>query len=173
MANNGWIGVDLDATLAEYDGFKGPGIIGAPVPRMVNKVQQWLAEGREVRIFTARVYTDGSPARNADANAAREAIIAWTEKYIGTPLKVTCTKDYSMVVLYDDRAKQVTPNTGRVVGDDDYLVPATPRMSKEDQANRIIGEGIRSLYDSNLLPTNLRMIVESVDKAVSDARGQA
>lgn len=52
---SGWIGVDLDGTLAMYDGFKGPEHIGDPVPKMLERVKKWLAEGREVRIFTARV----------------------------------------------------------------------------------------------------------------------
>jgi hypothetical protein len=122
MANNGWVAIDLDGTLACYDGFKGPGIIGEPIPRMVRRVKQFLAEGQEVRIFTARVYSDGTPARTAEARIAYEAILTWTEKNIGVPLKATCTKDYGMWVLYDDRAKQVVPNTGRVIGDDNALI---------------------------------------------------
>lgn len=51
---SGWIGVDLDATLAEYHGW-GDGSIGQPVELMLRRVTGWLAEGREVRIFTARV----------------------------------------------------------------------------------------------------------------------
>jgi hypothetical protein len=37
---NPWIGVDLDATLARYDGFKGETIIGEPIPLMVNRVKR-------------------------------------------------------------------------------------------------------------------------------------
>lgn len=33
----GWIAVDLDGTLAEYDGWKGSAHIGNPVPKMVEK----------------------------------------------------------------------------------------------------------------------------------------
>lgn len=54
MSNKGWIGVDLDGTLAHYDGWKGPEHIGAPIPAMVERVKAWLAEGKEVRISTAR-----------------------------------------------------------------------------------------------------------------------
>lgn len=46
--NGGWIGVDLDGTLAEYHGWDD-GRIGAPIPKMVQRVKQWLAEGKEVR----------------------------------------------------------------------------------------------------------------------------
>ena len=54
----GWIGVDLDGTLARYDGWKGPEHIGEPLMPMVERVKAWLAEGREVRIMTARVSPD-------------------------------------------------------------------------------------------------------------------
>ena len=53
--SRGWIGVDLDGTLAEYNGWQGPANIGAPIPAMVERVKAWLEEGRDVRIFTARV----------------------------------------------------------------------------------------------------------------------
>ena len=43
---NGWIGVDLDGTLAHYEGWKGIEHIGAPVPAMLERVKNWLAEGK-------------------------------------------------------------------------------------------------------------------------------
>ena len=46
----GWIGVDLDGTLSTHDGW-GDGSIGEPVPAMVQRVREWLAEGREVRML--------------------------------------------------------------------------------------------------------------------------
>jgi len=55
---SGWIGVDFDCTLAEYHGWNG-GELGPPIPAMVERVKAWLAEGREVRIFTARVAETG------------------------------------------------------------------------------------------------------------------
>lgn len=126
MASSGWIGVDLDATLAKYDGFKGPTVIGEPIPAMVDRVKAWIAKGYEVRIMTARVWapaisdTSMHPAeygkRVAEARHARRAIEDWTELHIGKRLEVTCQKDYSMWVLYDDRCRQVEPNTGRLLG---------------------------------------------------------
>ena len=118
---NGWIGVDLDATLAYYDGFKGPEHIGDPVPAMVERVKKWLAEGREVRIFTARVgctdliNKDGTRDNAAFAAQARTAIEAWSLKHIGVKLPVTAVKDFGMVALWDDRCVQVQPNTGMPV----------------------------------------------------------
>ena len=112
----GWIGVDLDATLAKYNGWVNGGHIGEPVPAMVARVQSWLASGQEVRIFTARVYSDGTRSRDNEAEAALRVIQDWCFEHIGTILPVTCVKDFGMIALYDDRAVQVEPNTGRLIG---------------------------------------------------------
>lgn len=103
MSNAGWIGVDLDGTLAEYGGWQGAGAIGRPIPLMLNRVKGWLDAGRDVRIFTARA---GDP-------ECLPAIEAWCVEHLGRVLPVTATKDYRMVALWDDRAVQVVPNTGR------------------------------------------------------------
>jgi hypothetical protein len=104
----GWIGVDLDGTLARYDGWVDHMTIGEPIPRMVNRVKKWLAEGMDVRIFTARVVrADELP------TTPIEVIQDWTEKHIGARLPVTGSKDYGMIELWDDRAVTVIPNTGR------------------------------------------------------------
>lgn len=114
-SNGGWIGVDLDGTLAEYHGWKGPGDIGIPIPLMVNRVIRWKAQGKDVRIMTARV----SPGKG-DAAACRIAIELWMHKNLGFILPITHEKDYMMVELWDDRVVQVIPNTGvRADGKDD------------------------------------------------------
>lgn len=104
----GWIGVDLDGTLAEYGKFQGHGHIGAPIPAMLDRVKRWLAEGRDVRIFTARV--SGPP---VEAEAARAVICKWVVEHVGLAMTITCVKDYSMRDLWDDRAVAVEKNTGR------------------------------------------------------------
>ena len=110
---SGWIGVDLDGTLAIYDGWVAADHIGAPVPRMVQRVKAWLAEGRDVRIFTARVghVPMGEPGR-LDPELIRACIEAWCVVHIGQALPVTAEKDLHMVELWDDRCVQVVPNTG-------------------------------------------------------------
>lgn len=108
---NGWIGVDLDGTLAEYDGWVSPTHIGAPIPKMVERIKKWLSEGREVRIFTARVFAGGR-VDAIELQMVRQSISEWCYQHIGQILPVTCTKDYGMVELWDDRAVQVVPNTG-------------------------------------------------------------
>jgi hypothetical protein len=102
-----WIGVDLDGTLAHYEGWKGGGHIGAPIPAMLERVRAWLKAGKEVKIFTAR------------ACVAEEIplIQDWLETECSLPrLEVTNVKDFRMFQLWDDRAVQVKVNTGEPVG---------------------------------------------------------
>lgn len=110
-AANGYIAVDLDGTLAHYDGWKGVEYIGAPIAPMVQRVQQWLAEGKTVKIFTARVARKGYQRRLAEL-----VIWAWCQTHIGIVLEVTNVKDMGMVELWDDRCVQVERNTGQPVG---------------------------------------------------------
>lgn len=111
--SGGWIGVDLDGTLAMYEDWVGPEHIGAPIPLMMARVKAWLEAGQEVRIYTARVGGN----RPFEANLARSAIKAWCIDHIGQELEVTCCKDYGMIECWDDRAVQVIPNTGRTIAD--------------------------------------------------------
>lgn len=106
----GWIGVDLDGTLARYDGWVGVTHVGEPVPAMLDRVRRWLAQGRDVRIFTARV------SRPDQAETARSVIEAWCQEHIGQILPVTNEKDTKVIELWDDRAVQVVANTGEPVG---------------------------------------------------------
>jgi hypothetical protein len=103
---SGWIGVDLDGTLATYGGWKGPDNIGAPVPAMVTRVLDWCNAGQEVKIFTAR----------ASVPEQIPPIIEWCKKHLGRELPVTNIKDFGMIELYDDRAIQVEINTGKIIG---------------------------------------------------------
>lgn len=106
MSHSGWIGVDLDGTLAHYDGWKD-GEIGRPIGPMIDRVRQWLTDGREVRVFTARVAVP-QPGVHA-------AIEAWCVEHIGAALPITCQKDYAMIELWDDRCVQIIPNTGKTI----------------------------------------------------------
>lgn len=118
--SKGWIGFDLDGTLAEYGGWKGPQHIGAPIPGTIQLVKRYLAAGREVRIFTARV--DGGKAalsvgvkegaQYADVAAIRAVIERWCAEHIGVVLPITNIKDYGMDLLFDDRAVRIVRNTG-------------------------------------------------------------
>ena len=106
----GWIGVDFDGTLAEYHGWAG-GHLGPPIPAMVDRVKLWLEEGKDVRIFTARVSAPVLFTRQAEVLMIED----WCEKHIGRVLPITNAKDYAMVELWDDRAVEVKTNTGEPV----------------------------------------------------------
>ena len=111
MEQSGWIGVDLDGTLAVYDGWIAENHIGVPIPAMVERVKRWIAEGREVRIFTARV-AEGGRVVQFGAQVVRDSIEAWCQEHLGAVLPITNVKDHGMIALWDDRAVQVVRNTG-------------------------------------------------------------
>ena len=103
----GWIGVDLDGTLAHYTSWNG-GAIGKPIPKMVERVKKWLRSGRVVKIMTARVaYNEGGH--------QEELIKDWCKEHLGERLPVACMKDFNMIELWDDRAVRVEKNTGEII----------------------------------------------------------
>lgn len=110
-----WIGLDLDGTLARYDGWRGLDSIGKPIPRMVRRLETWLEAGYQVKIFTARASVPGGV----------EAVKAWLEKHGLPELEVTNEKDFNLVEYWDDRAVQVLANRGMAV-----LRPAVSSMPK-------------------------------------------
>ena len=105
-----WVGVDLDGTLAYYDEWHGPSHIGEPIPAMLDRVNEWLAAGVTVKIFTARVSSS-----NPDRMESMGAIIRWSKQHFGTILEVTAEKDYGMIELWDDRCRRIETNTGRIL----------------------------------------------------------
>lgn len=134
MRTKGWIGVDLDGTLAHYDVWKGETHIGPPVAKMVGHVKTWLNDGfLDVRVFTARI-ASGAPEERA---AVERAIHLWCEEHIGQRLDVVCAKDYAMVQLWDDRAVQVIPNTGICMAE------ALEEMRQERDSLRAALDGAR------------------------------
>ena len=100
-----WIGVDLDGTLAHYEGWKGRDHIGESIPAMMELVKRWIDEGKKIKIFTARACEqDHIP-----------PVKAWLKENGLPDLEVTNCKDFGMVALYDDRCVQVITNTGQVI----------------------------------------------------------
>ena len=110
--HKGWIGVDLDGTLAEYRGWKGAGHIGDPVPRMLARVKAWVGEGQQVKIFTARVSPMACGNSPTVLEGVRKVIQEWCRLHIGKLLEITHEKDMAMMQLWDDRCIQIIPNTG-------------------------------------------------------------
>jgi len=104
-----WIGVDLDGTLAHFDMDRwereGYSYIGRPLIPMVMLVNRLLAEGKKIKIFTARVCTH--------PDLAIPYIRRWLlEAGLPGDLEITNMKDWYMDLLYDDRCIQVIHNTG-------------------------------------------------------------
>lgn len=100
----GWIGVDLDGTLAVYHSWRFDGSIGEPIPAMVAAVKAGLAQGWDMRIFTARV---------CDEERDQVALVqAWCSIVFGKILPVTNVKDYDCLEIWDDRACAIEANAG-------------------------------------------------------------
>ncbi|MBB5031437.1 hypothetical protein [Prosthecobacter vanneervenii] len=98
----GWIGVDLDGTLARTDTTLHPLQIGPAVLPMLKRVRYWVKTGRTVKIFTARAGDPGS----------ERMIHQWCERHGLPRLEITNRKDHQMIALWDDRAVGVLRNAG-------------------------------------------------------------
>ena len=110
----GWIGVDLDGTLAEYHGWRGIEHIGKPIRLMCDRVRTWLEKGKDVRIFTARV----SERDSGEMARCIFAIENFCLREFDERLPITNVKDFDMIQLWDDRAVQVVFNTGERIGEE-------------------------------------------------------
>jgi hypothetical protein len=124
---SGWIGFDLDSSIAEYREFHGPEEIGDPLSPDNSEsafctLQRYLREGKDCRIFTAR----------ADTKAAIKPIQDWCRKYLGQVLPITNKKDFETIEIWDDRAVQLNPKTGIPVVKQKKVVKAIPDMSNKN-----------------------------------------
>jgi hypothetical protein len=99
---DGWIGVDLDVTLAKCVSGANPFTIGPPVRLMHKRVRHWIRTGRKVKIFTAR----------AGDEEQRRLVEQWCKKHGLADLEITDRKDFGMLALWDDRAVGVVSNLG-------------------------------------------------------------
>jgi len=107
-----WKGIDFDGCVATYDPNQMTDIfwIGEPIWEMIDRIKAWIAEGWEIKIFSARA-TFGIP--------GIRCVQDWLEDVAGLPrLDVTNIKDGRCVAIYDDRAVQVEGNTGRLLGEE-------------------------------------------------------
>lgn len=96
------IAVDLDKTLAFHHSGMGIRVIGKPIPSMMKRVKEWIAEGNKVVIFTAR----------AGYKGAKPAIRRWLRSHGLGELEITNVKRPEFDEFWDDKAKPVTPNAG-------------------------------------------------------------
>ena len=122
-----WIGVDLDGTLARYDGWRGLDHVGRPVPVMLARVRHWLEEGYTVKILTARA---------GEGNAGILPVKKWLAENGLPDLEVTDRKDFAMIELWDDRAVQVVANTGKpFLSPSIFGRPAAPILPDESSGD--------------------------------------
>lgn len=122
MANKRVIAVDLDGTLAHYDGWKGIDHIGHVIPEVANAISDAQASGAEVWIFTARVSDPD------DHNLASDAIAKWLVENKINVSGISAVKHKFFTEFWDDRAIQVIKNKGIFVMDPDSIsdAPAAP-----------------------------------------------
>lgn len=103
------IAVDLDGTLAHYDGWKGPEHIGVIIQSVANALKMAKDEGADIWIFTARVSDPD------DAEVAGNYIVKYLTEN-GIPFDgLTAVKHKFFTEFWDDRAIQVIKNTGEFV----------------------------------------------------------
>jgi hypothetical protein len=103
MKDEYYIAVDLDGTLAYYEKeYMRQGIIGPPIPKMMERVRKWIENGETVKIFTARAADFGN----------FPLVRKWLEDNGLSELEIINEKDHFMKELWDDRCIQVETNTG-------------------------------------------------------------
>lgn len=163
IEERGWVGVDLDGTLAEYHGWPQDGGIGKPIPAMLKRVKKWVEYMHRgdmaVRIMTARVCPIGRPP-DQDCAEYKARIEAWCLEHIGEVLPVVYEKDFRMVTLYDYRCREVEMNTGRLVRD--HLTEAQARIADlEEQVSVQMHERGRQIARIARLETALRVFADS------------
>jgi ribonuclease J len=101
-----WIGVDLDGTLAYYDGiWRGVEHIGEPIKPMIDFVKDLISQNKKIKIFTAR-------AKNPKTIPY---IHEWLDEQGLPRFDITNEKDFGMIMLYDDRCMQVVTNSGEII----------------------------------------------------------
>lgn len=113
--SKGWIGIDMDGTLAHYDGWRGELNIGDPIPVMLERVKGWILQGKSIKIVTARVSVGNGDRSQSTVDQIRGAIQDWCELHLAIRPEVVCCKDFGMIELWDDRCVQVVPNTGMTI----------------------------------------------------------
>lgn len=101
-AKRTWIGFDLDGTLAHDTPFRyDDTVIGTPIEAVASAARRLIAEGKDVRLFTARAY-------NASPEVLR-AMEGWCEKCLGKKIPIQAHKDNELLYFFDDRAQALGP----------------------------------------------------------------
>lgn len=116
--NKRCIAFDFDGVLAVYDGYRGPTVLGDPMPGVLELVTELIARGLEVIVFTVR-----------DAGA----VLDWLAEHGFPLLEVTNMKLGKVSVFLDDRAVCFDPIQMQVLAIDkyaDYLCGFQPHWKR-------------------------------------------
>lgn len=101
------IGVDLDGTMAHYNGWAGEDHIGEPIEAVCARVRAALMAGMDVWVFTARMsHPERIPGR------CESVVAQWTLRVFGRVLPVTGMKRIEFDEIWDGKAVGVGSNTG-------------------------------------------------------------
>lgn len=160
--SEGWIGVDLDGTLAEYLGWQGMGHIGEPIAPMVERVKAWLAVGKDVRIFTARVCSGQS---QEEIDVFLREYTRWCFQVFGRQLPVTCEKDWKMIKLWDDRCVSVIQNTGEIIPLD-----SNERVKELEAERDRLREALEKIAQWDMLARSQKGLIAIIDVLKDAAR---
>lgn len=131
--------VDFDGTLSVFTEYEGPGVVGEPIPLMVERVRRWLAAGEEVIILTARVHPQHG---EEETSVATAAINKFCVEQFGKELPVTHCKDFTITDIWDDRAVRVVQNTGEISDGTDV---EDPIVTLPEEPSDNIGDFFASL----------------------------
>lgn len=139
-----WYGVDLDGTLAYAPEGKFLSTPGKPIKPMVERIEQMLADGKTVKIFTARAATP----------MGKRIVKLWLRRS-GVPrsfekLEITNEKDPGMVELFDDRVTRVERNTGKLAMLSNLFAKTKPKVPQQgkpqDPITEALENGITDLF---------------------------
>lgn len=157
MSTSGTILVDLDGTLAKYDGWQGVDHIGEPIKPMLDRVKEWMKQGITVKIFTARVSSEifiDTDDKAMQVQSIRDPIEKWCEKHLGQKLPITCVKDFAAVEIWDDRARQVETNTGRLIQDEQKVLREQfERVKGVPLTEKFVRRAVQMLKDTDVAKT--------------------
>lgn len=133
----GWVGFDLDGTLAEADFHEPyvPTFIGRPIPSVVALARYVLSLDVTVKVFTARV---APPIDMVEKREVLHAISDWTKEHIGVALTATATKDRGCLAIVDDIS----------------VCPGGERYALEQGLRKYGKAQIRALVDQGLVRLN-------------------
>ncbi len=103
------VAVDVDATLASYDGWKGVTNIGEPLPGAVEFTRQ-LSEFAKVLIYSTRTSADANDREGADPESLKRILKDWLDRNGFTYSDIWIGQGKPMfAAIIDDRAVSCQP----------------------------------------------------------------